>query len=466
MTAIIITIALIGYILIATEYLTNINKAAVAIFLGAVGWVLYICYGTDFVMGQHPAEYGNFLQGASPTSLNVKQFISQNIFLKYVGKASEVVLFLTATMSIVEILMNNGCFDFVLHIMRTRNSQRLLWILAIVTLLISVNIDNLTTTVMMLFMMHKIVVSRRQRMIYGSAIVLSANIGGAITVIGDPIGLVLWNNGYVDATNFSMSLILPCFIAWALPIFLIGRTLPDTVDRECVTLPYRGDDTRLNVWQRLLMLFVGIGGLWFIPTFHTITRLSPFLGALCVLSVLWIVNEVVNRKLLPTNEYINRQMPHMLRYGVIQLMLFVMGIMLFLGVLAETGFAATAAAFIQESIGNIWIIGALAGMLSTVLNNIASTLTAITLCVPTASASIATAPLDYASAFMQNGAFWKMIAYTTTIGSNILGIGSIAGLAYIKVERVRISWYLRNIGVKCLIGGLLGFIVLILTETL
>ena len=225
MTAIIITIALIGYILIATEYLTNINKAAVAIFLGAVGWVLYICYGTDFVMGQHPAEYGNFLQGASPTSLNVKQFISQNIFLKYVGKASEVVLFLTATMSIVEILMNNGCFDFVLHIMRTRNSQRLLWILAIVTLLISVNIDNLTTTVMMLFMMHKIVVSRRQRMIYGSAIVLSANIGGAITVIGDPIGLVLWNNGYVDATNFSMSLILPCFIAWALPIFLIGRTL-------------------------------------------------------------------------------------------------------------------------------------------------------------------------------------------------------------------------------------------------
>ena len=101
MTAIIITIALIGYILIATEYLTNINKAAVAIFLGAVGWVLYICYGTDFVMGQHPAEYGNFLQGASPTSLNVKQFISHNIFLKYVGKASEVVLFLTATMSIV-----------------------------------------------------------------------------------------------------------------------------------------------------------------------------------------------------------------------------------------------------------------------------------------------------------------------------------------------------------------------------
>ena len=243
--------------------------------------------------------------------------------------------------------------------------------------------------------------------------------------------------------------------------------LADILDRQdTVTLTYRGDDTRLNVWQRLLMLFVGIGGLWFIPTFHTITRLSPFLGALCVLSVLWIVNEVVNRKLLPTNEYINRQMPHMLRYGVIQLMLFVMGIMLFLGVLAETGFAATAAAFIQESIGNIWIIGALAGMLSTVLNNIASTLTAITMCMPTASTSIATASLDYASAFMQNGAFWKMIAYTTTIGSNILGIGSIAGLAYIKVERVRISWYLRNIGVKCLIGGLLGFIVLILTETL
>lgn len=462
MTIIILTIVLIGYALIATEYFTNINKAAVAIFLGAAGWVLYICYGSDFVMSQHPAEYGRFLQGIEPSSLNVKEFISHNVFLKYVGRAAEIVLFLLATMSIVEILTNNGCFDFLLHVMRTHNSKRLLWVLAVVTLLISVNLDNLTTTVMMLFMMHKIVVSRRQRMIYGSVIVLSANIGGALTVIGDPVGLVLWNNGYVDATNFSMSLVIPCFAAWALPTWWIGRKLSAKVDSETVVLPYRGDDTRLNVWQRLLMLFVGIGGLWFIPTFHTITRLSPFLGALCVLSVLWIVNELVNRKLYAGNEPQGRAFPRMLQYGVIQLMLFVMGLMMALGVLTETGIAGRAAAFVATNIGNVWIVGAITGLTSTVLNNIATALTAIAVGVPDIQAAACT---DYLSALSQNGLFWKTVAYASAVGGNILGIGSIAGLAYLRIERVRVSWYLRNIGTRCAIGGILGFVALMLLNS-
>ena len=112
MTLIIVAILLIGYILIATETVTNVNKAAVAMFMCTVGWVLYICYGNDFVMSQHPQEYSNFLAGAVPTSVYVKQYIAQDIFLKYVGKASEIVLFLLATMTIVEILNNNGCFDF------------------------------------------------------------------------------------------------------------------------------------------------------------------------------------------------------------------------------------------------------------------------------------------------------------------------------------------------------------------
>lgn len=151
---------------------------------------------------------------------------------------------------------------------------------------------------MMLTIMHGIIPSRRQRMFYGSAILLSANCGGALTVIGNPEGLVLWNGGAVTATSYSMSLLLPCLATWLVPTYLISRSLPERVDTEWIVMPYRGDDTRLNVWQRLLMLFVGIGGLWFIPTFHNISKLSPFLGALCVLSVLWIVNEIFNRKLM------------------------------------------------------------------------------------------------------------------------------------------------------------------------
>ena len=352
MTLIIVAIMLLGYLLIATESITNVNKAAVAMFAGTVGWVLYICYGTDFVTSMHSSEYFVFLNGLEPTSSNVKQFIAQNVFLGYVGKASEIVLFLLGTMTIVEILNNNGCFDFISQLMRTRSSQKLLWTLAVVTFVISPNLDNLTTTVMMLTIMHSIVPNRRQRLSYGSVVLLAANCGGALTVIGDPTGLVLWNMGAVTATNFSLSLIVPCLLAWLVPTYFIGRTLPDKVETEWIVMPYRGDDTRLNVWQRLLMLFVGIGGLWFIPTFHNITKLSPFLGALCVLSVLWVVNEVFNRKLMNTEQMIQRRVPRVLQYGVIQMMLFVMGMMLALGVFVEKGDMHKVTAFVEQNINN------------------------------------------------------------------------------------------------------------------
>ena len=157
MTLIIVLLLILGYILIATAHLTNVNKAAIAMFMGTVGWVFYICYGTDFVMSQHPHEYIDFLAGEEANSKSVKFFIYDNIFLKYVGKAAAIVMFLLATMSIIEILNNNGCFDFISAWIRTRNSKRLLWTITVATFLISANLDNLTTTMMMLVIMRSIV---------------------------------------------------------------------------------------------------------------------------------------------------------------------------------------------------------------------------------------------------------------------------------------------------------------------
>lgn len=264
MTLVIVGIFLIGCLLIATENVTKVNRAAVAIFAGTVGWVLYICFGMDFVTSQHAYEFSNYLHADEwniipDNSVAVKNFISRFIFLPYVGRAAEIVLFLLSTMTIVEILNNNGCFDFISQLLRTRKSKKMLWTLAIVTFIISANLDNLTTTVMMLTIMHGIIPSRRQRMFYGSAILLAANCGGALTVIGNPEGLVLWNGGLVTATAFSMALFLPCLAAWLIPTYVISRQLPERVETEWIVMPYRGDDTRLNVWQRLVMLFVGIG---------------------------------------------------------------------------------------------------------------------------------------------------------------------------------------------------------------
>ena len=108
MTLIIVLLLIFGYLLIATCHLTGVNKSAIAVFIGTVGWVVYVCWGNDFVMQLHAQEYTDFLNGDAPTSGAVKSFIYDTIFLKYVGKAAAIVLFLVATMSIVEILNNKG----------------------------------------------------------------------------------------------------------------------------------------------------------------------------------------------------------------------------------------------------------------------------------------------------------------------------------------------------------------------
>lgn len=461
MTLVIVSILIIGYVLISTGWMTNVNRAAVAVFMGTVGWVLYICYGTDFVLAQHPREYSDFLMGVAPNPENVKHFISQNIFLDYVGRGAEIALFLLATMSIVEILNNNGCFDFLTELLYTRSSKKMLWLISIVTFVISANLDNLTTTTMMLVIIHKILANRRQRMLYGSAVIIAANCGGALTVIGDPTGLVLWNIGAVDASDFSMYLALPCLVSMALPVWWLGRQLPERVETQGFAIPYRGDDTNLNRWQRMLMLFLGIGGLWFIPTFHNITKLSPFLGALCVLSLLWVVNEIFNRRLMDVDKMIQRRIPRVLQYGVIQMVLFVLGIMFAVGVVVETGAVSTLAQWIDDNVHNVWILGIVSGFFGSVLDTFATSMSFVSLHPVVDVANLGLwADSDYVGDFVRNGVYWKIIAYCSAIGGNMLLIGSVSGLALMKMERIRLGWYLRNVGWICFVAWLIGLAIM------
>lgn len=462
MTLIIVFMLLAAYLLIATGHLTGVNKAAIAVFIGTVGWVVYICWGADFVMAQHPHEYLNFLEGNEPSSIAVKQFIYNEVFLNYVGRAANIVIFLLATMSIVEILNNNGCFDFIQEWIKTRNSKRLLWTITLATFVISANLDNLTTATMMLVIMRSIVQNRRQRMLIGAAIVIAANCGGCFTVIGDPMGLLLWGKGAISATNFSAYLVLPAILAWIIPTILINRELPDKLDTQWSPMPYRGDDTNLNRWQRILMLFVGIGGLWFTPTFHNITQLPPFLGALCVLSVLWVVNEAFNRKLMDADQMSERRrMPQALRYGAIQQLLFVMGIMLGMGVVIETGVFGDVSAWIDFNIHNVWILGIVSGLMSSIVDTFTIAVSDVSLYPVIEARQIGMwVDSDYLMNFVHNGAYWKIVAYATAVGGCLLSVGSISGIALMKMEHVRLGWYLRNISFKMLIGCIIGLAVL------
>ena len=457
MTLIIVSMLIISYLLIATGHMTRVNKSAIAVFLGTIGWVVYISWGTDFVMSQHPREYAEYLAGEEPSSNAVKYFIYNEIFLSYVGRAASIVMFLLATMSIIEILNNNGCFDFIQKWIKTRNPKRLLWTITFATFIISANLDNLTTATMMLVIMHSIVQNRRQRMLIGSAIVIAANCGGCFTVIGDPMGILLWEDGRVTASDFSMTLALPAVLAWVIPTVLINRQLPDKLDTQWSPMPYRGDDTNLNQWQRIVMLFVGIGGLWFIPTFHNITKLSPFLGALCVLSVLWVVNEAFNRKLMNADVMMERRMPQALKYGSIQQMLFVMGIMLGMGVVTETGVFGDVSAWIDYNIHNVWIVGVLSGLLSSIVDTFTIAISNISLYPLLENRQLVMwVDSDYMANFVQNGAYWKIIAYATAVGGCLLSVGSIGGIALMKMEHVKLGWYIKNITPKVLVGWIVG----------
>lgn len=463
MTLIIVILLLLAYAMIATGHLTGVNKAAIAMFMATAGWVVYVCWGADFVMNLHADDYFEFLDGREPTSERVKLYIYDGIFLKYVGKAAAIVMFLLATMTIVEILNNNGCFDFISEWLRTRSSKQLLWTVTLVTFVISANLDNLTTTTMMLVMLHQVVQSRRQRMLIGSAIVLAANSGGCFTVIGDPTGLLLWGEGAVTASSFSGHLAIPALVAWIVPTWLIGRQLPSRLDTDWPAAPFRGDDTRLNRWQRFLMLLVGIGGLWFIPTFHTITKLSPFLGALCVLSVLWVVNEAFNRKLMQADQMAaSKRVPRAIQYGAMQQLLFVMGIMLGMGVMKETGVLGDIATWVDINIHDIWIVGVVVGLLSALVDTFTIAITGISLYPVVENISLGG---HYLAHFAQNGYYWLVIAYSTAVGGCLLLVGSVSGLALMRMEHIRLGWYLKTIAPKVMVGWLMGLLVLWL-ETL
>ena len=204
-----------------------------------------------------------------------------------------------------------------------------------------------------------------------------------------------------------------------------------------------------------------MGGEWFIPTFHNITKLSPFLGALCVLSVLWIVNEIFNHKLMNADQMIQRPIPRVLQYGVIQLMLFVMGIMLAVGAIYETGIFSHLTRFIDTAIHNVWIIGIITGGISCFLDTFATCMSVVSLYpVIDGTHLISLSDSGYLSSFVQNGIFWKIIAYSSAMGGNILLIGSVSGLALMKMEHIHVGWYLKKVGFVAMIGWLIGLFIM------
>ncbi len=457
MTTAILVLLLLGYLLFTTEHITKINKSAVAMFLGVTGWVLFMCGGGEYVRSLYPREYMDYLGGVPSTATAAKSFVAEHVFTDYVAYICGIVLFLLATMAIVQVLYVNGCFDFLRRWLRMLSSRRLLWSFVGVTFLISANLDNLTTTVMMLVLLQHIVASPQQRMLYGSAIVLAANCGGCFTVIGDVSSLMIWSKGAVTPSNFSSALFWPALVATVVPTYLISRKLPEHVDLEPERIHFRGDDSALPLWQRTMMFFVGIGGLWFIPTFHNLTKLPPFVGALCVLGLFWVVNEITNRKSIGNNHPLTGSYPRMLQYESLQTILFFIGIALGVGLLVETGMLHAVAEWCDSYVHNIYLVSIVLGLLSAVLDNVALVFSSISMYDVAGQADVLHGlDPEYLKSFALNGRYWHLVAYCGSVGGCLLPIGSTSGFALMKSEGVGFWWYVRLISGKVLLGWLLG----------
>lgn len=431
MTIAIIVLVLLAYLLIASEHLTHINKATTAMFAGVVVWILYIIYvGDDKVL------------------------IADSVFPRHSAYFCSIVLYLLSTMAIVEVLSNNGCFDFVQNFLRTRSMRRFLWGIVAITFFLSANLDNLTTVVLMLVIMRRLLTNRRQRLYVGAAIVIAACAGGCFTVIGDVTSLMIWTRGAVTPTDFAGAMLPAALVATFIPTLLISYDLPDTLDINRPHIVYRGDDSVIPLWQRLTMLFLGIGGLWFVPTFHRLTLLPPFLGSLCVLGVIWVLDEVFNRHGLRTEQpTLLPGSDRRLQYEVLQVIMFFIGVALAVSALVEVGAMQSVGNWLDHTVHDIYVISIFMGALSAVLDNIALVLSAVNIYEVLPQADNA-----YQQFFMENGQYWHLVVLSACIGGCLLPIGSTAGYAFMKSEDSSMWWYFRHVSGKVLIGWISALI--------
>lgn len=457
MAIVLLVISLIGLLLIATESVNHINKAAVAMFAGVSCWLLYIAYGVDFVASEHPMEFLAYVSSHAITVHSIKDFISDTLFLKYVAQGANVVLFLLATTTIVEVLSNNGCFDFVAEWLRTRRPKKLMWMLALFTFILSANLDNLLTVVLLLTIVHPLLQTDTLRRMYGTVVILAANCGGVITVIGDMTSLKLWTDGLIAPSEYFLTLVVPVVAALSTILLLLQHNLPSRIEFTTTTLPYRGDDTLLSRPQRLLMLFVGVGGLWFIPTFYRITQMPPFVGALCVLALLWIVDEICNRQLLSSDTMVRRRQPQALQYANLQNLLYFLGLILMFGALAESGLLRQFLHWLLSWCADIYAISFVSAFISAVLGNVPTLL---------AGVSVFNQPeqLAFPDSMLAEGQFWPLLSYATAFGGSMLSTGTIAGILLMRMEGVSFSWYFRHVTPKVIAGFLVGFLVLVLIQ--
>ena len=451
MYAALVVVFIIGYLLIALEHPIKIDKSATALLLGMVMWVLFIL-GADalpFVV-EKAAEHG--------FGDHLSDFVNAEI-LHHMGEVATTLFFLIGAMTIVELVDVHGGFSIITDRITSRDKKKLLWILAFVTFFMSAILDNLTTSIVMVLLLRKLISDPKERWMYASMIIIAANAGGAWSPIGDITTIMLWVKGNISTTGVIMYVLLPSLVAMVVPLLLVGGRLKGQLEE--VKVEGGHEHAAVSTKERNMLFYLGVGGLIFVPIFKTITHLPPFIGMLFSLSILWIVTEMIyNKKALDPQQ--QHRLPRILQRIDTPTILFFLGILMAVAVLQSTGILGDMANLLAEKVGNVNIINIVLGFLSSIVDNVPLVAAAQGMyeILPIEQVqNLAAGHWDYN--FVQDGAFWLLLTYCAGVGGSMLIIGSAAGVVVMGLEKIDFGWYLKNFTIIAMLGYLAGAAVLI-----
>jgi Na+/H+ antiporter NhaD/arsenite permease-like protein len=444
----IILLFVVGYIVIALEHPLHIDKAATALFIGAGCWALYalgldILLPVERVMELNPtaaAELGAHAQGHELAL----HYAMEYQFLPLIGEIAYILFFLMGAMTIVELVDAYEGFSLITDRIKTLNKVKLLWTVAFLTFFLSAVLDNLTTTIVMVSLMKKLIRDRETRLFFCGMIVIAANAGGAWTVIGDVTTTMLWIADKISTVEVMKSLILPSLACALIPLIIASLMLKGDVERPVIS--NEAHDKSLKPWHSNLFLILGFCGLIFVPVFKSVTHLPPFMGMMFSLSVIWIISEFVKHDLDEATRSSTNVVGVLKKIDTASI-LFFLGILLAVGTLQSTGVLTTVAQWLSENVGNMQVVALVIGLLSAVVDN-----------VPLVAAGIGMYE------FPKDDTFWLFLAYCAGTGGSCLIIGSAAGVAAMGLEKIDFLWYIKRVSLWALVGYLGGAGVFVVQE--
>ncbi|MBI4653830.1 MAG: sodium:proton antiporter NhaD [Nitrospirae bacterium] len=417
MMTMVAVVFVLAYTMIALEHPIKINKSATALLATGLMWTLY--------------------SFASP--LGVEGVIHQ--LTEKLAETAAIVFFLICAMTIVEVTDSHGGFEVITSRIKATKLISLLWIIGFITFYLSSILDNMTTTIVMVALMKRLLKDHKQRLFFAGIIVIAANAGGAWSPIGDVTTTMLWIGGQITTANIikgvwiasTINLLVPLIIATVFFKFLKGDVVPPDKVKNGVT--------NTSQFEKNLMFFMGMGSLIFVPIFKAVTHLPPYLGILFALGVLWMVGNILHRN-KPADEKEHLTLTKALRRIDMASVVFFIGILLAVATLSANGMLPALAKWLDIKLGNQALIVIIIGLVSAIVDNI-----------PLVAASMGMYPL---SQFPTDSFLWEFMAYCAGTGGSILIIGSAAGVAAMGLEKIEFFWYARRIGPLAFAGYFAG----------